>query len=56
MGQNENVGKRRAETREGKKRKNKATRGVGWERREGRRWALALVLTLGSFLPNLFPV
>lgn len=41
--------------RERKEEENEATGGVGWERRDGRRWALASFLTLGSFLPNLSP-
>lgn len=51
----ENMGKKRAEMGDRKKqdRKNKATRPVGWECREGLHWALAAVLTLGSFLPTL---
>lgn len=46
-----NVGKK-AETRKEKK----AKRGVGREQREGRRWALAEVSTLWSFLPTLSPI
>lgn len=49
------MGKRRAET-GGKEEENAATRGVGRQRREGQHWALAPVLTLGSFLPNLSPM
>lgn len=39
----------------GKSQTKKDEEGVGREWREGRRWALVAVLTLGSFLPNLSP-
>lgn len=47
------LGKRKRGQKWGTEKKNKATRGAGWEWRETLRWALAAVLTLGSFLPTL---
>lgn len=49
-------GKEKGRNRGRKYEEYKAKRGVGGEWREGRRWALAAVLTLGSFLPHLLPV